>query len=304
MKGYPPLGEHGAVLRMQPGRNAKRRKLIAPAVLGLFLGAACLALPASALDAGSSASGAADALWGSYTGVDSPPIGADQDLDGASHTAANAYAGADITPPDPQPALDAATGLAMEAAGTVQGQADGALSQAQQSDAGMTLDYGVKGGSDGTYDVVLGGDYAGNAAGVAGLDADKSVDQKVDVGSHTDEVNDLGAQLEAAVNGALDGIGGLVSKLQVSADLGLKGAANAIGQMGVDIAGIFSTDQAAQLVNLDSIDATQHVETPAIVAPQAHVDIPDVEVPDLSVDQSGQVAADASAIADGAVHGP
>ncbi|MCA1814043.1 MAG: hypothetical protein LC624_08840, partial [Halobacteriales archaeon] len=185
-----------------------------------------------------------------------------------------------------------------------QAQANGAVAQASQSDAGAKLDYGIKGNADGSYDVVLGGDYAGSAAGIAGLDAGKGVSQHVDVGSHTDEVNDLGAQLEAALNGALDSIGGLVSKLQVSADLGLKGAANAIGQMGVDIAGIFSTKQAAQLVSLDSIDAAQHVETPALAMPQAHLDIPDVEVPDLAVDQSGELAASASAIADGAVHGP
>ncbi|MCA1814630.1 MAG: hypothetical protein LC624_11920, partial [Halobacteriales archaeon] len=87
------------MLRMQPGRNntMKRKKLIAPAVLALFLGAACLVGTAGALDAGSSASGAVDALWGSYTGVDSPPLSADQDLDGAAHTAANAYAGAELT---------------------------------------------------------------------------------------------------------------------------------------------------------------------------------------------------------------
>jgi hypothetical protein len=291
---------------MQPGRNATmRRKLIAPAVLGLFLGAACLvALPAGALDADSSASGAADALWGSYAGAEAPPANVDQDVDGAAHTAASMYAGAEITPPDVQPTLDAATGLVMQAQATVLASADGALASAQQSGAQGALSYGVKGNADGSFDATVGGAEAADAAGVAGVQTDKSVDQSVDVSGQTDAVNGAKDSLQDTINGFLAGAGGLVSQLQVSADLGLKGAADALGSIGVNVAGLFSTNQAAQLVNLDSIDATQHVETPALAAPQVQLDIPDVQAPAVQLDQSGQVAADASAIADGAIHGP
>jgi hypothetical protein len=307
---------------MNPGRNTtKRKKMTAAATLALFAGAAFLvAVPATAqVSLLGSGAGSADALWGQYLGGDakdsSPTVGtgsqapteqhagADQGLDGTVHTAAEAAAGVDLTPPDAQPTIDAASSLVMQASDTAEAQANALLDTAMKTDAGMAATWGAYGSGDGSYDVVLGGDYGGSGAGLGGAHAEKQVDQKVDVRGEADAVNGASAEAQGTVNGLLAQFESVWNGLYVGADLGLHGAMKALGDVGFDVAGVFGMHQAANLVNLDSIDADHQldIENPAKLNQQ--VELPEVQVPSIALDQGGQVAMDAQAIAEGAIHG-
>jgi hypothetical protein len=283
---------------MNPGRNIKKRKkMTAAATLALFVGAAFLvAVPAGALGVLGSGSGAADAIWGSYAGLEGDGAGADSSASGAASAAADAAGGADV---DAQPVVDAASDAAMDAAASAEAEANGAAQTAaeQQVEAHPDLDYGIDANGDGTYNVKLGGDAAGSVGDEVVDAPGLGVDEQVDTRMASDAAGD--AEVEA--NGVLGMFEGLWNDLSLALDL--HGAWNAIASMGVAINGIgeglgFNAAGATDAVGLGQLDLHQQLDTPDL---HTQLDLPDV--PQVELHKSGDIAMDAAASAEAAAQG-
>lgn len=292
------------MLRMQTGRNAKKKRMGATVTIALLAGAAFLAAaPAGALSLNGWGGGQADALWGAYSELASPEGEVEQDVAGSAHTAAEVAGSVEATPPDPQPAVDEATDLAMKAKAEAEARANALLAQRRNLAGSGGAKWGIHGSGDGSYDVILGGSYDAGARGTAVAHMDKAVSQRVDVRGHERAAQGAIARAEGEANGALEQVEALWGKLHASMYLGLDGAAKALGSFGMDIAGLFGFQKSAQLVNTDSLHLGQQVDVapPALDLPS--LDVPEPRIPSIAVEQGGEVAADAAATAAGAIRG-
>lgn len=286
------------------GRNNKKKRMRVTATTLLLLGAAAfMAVPASGLGLVGSGSGQADAVWGAYSEITNPGGEAEQDVAGSAHSEASGSSSADVDPPDPQPVIDAATALAAEAQAQAEAAANAVADQKGKLAADGGATWALHGDGSGSYDVVLGGHYDGGAHGTAALDGSKEIKQSVNVKAAEGAASGAQAQAQGALDGAVSTLEGLWSKLHMSLYLGLDGAARALGSFGMDIAGLFGFNQAAELVNTDTMHLGQRVDVAAPALPKLKAQLPAVDVPDLTIDQGGQVAADAAAVAEGAVGG-
>lgn len=288
------------------GRNNKiRKRLGATAFFVLLAGAALVvAAPASALNLVGSGAGSADALWGAYGDLTQPEGEVEQDAAGHGHTEAEASSAAELNPPDPQPVIDQATGVVMEA--KAQAEATAALLMAQQGSlaAAGAAQWGVYGGSDGDYDVVLGGDYDAGSHGTAAATGSKGIKQDLQTGAAANGANEGVAEAEAAANGVLEQIEAAWSQLHGSLYLGLDGAAKALGSVGFEIAGVFGLNKAVDASMLDQTHLGQQIDFAAPALPDLKADLPEVAVPAVALDQSGAIGADAAAVAGGIVRAP
>jgi hypothetical protein len=302
---------------MNPGRNNKKKRLGLTATLALLAGAALFAaVPATALSIIGSGAGEGDALWGAYGGLaggadeddqDEQYSEGDADMSGAASWAAEGAAAVDATPPsppDPQPVVDAVAEAAGALQGAAEGEANAALANKDNLAGRGGMDWALQGSADGGYDVVLGGAYAGGLDGTLLAHGDKKASQHADVAGQTEAVDGAKAEAEGAIDGALAQLEELWGKLHASMYVGLDGAADALGSVGMDIAGIFGFNHAADIVNTDDLHLGQQLDVAAPAMQFERPALPDVAIPDLAVDQSGSVAADAAATAEGIVASP
>lgn len=286
------------MLRMQSGRNA--RKQIGYATALLLFGAAFLAAaPAGALGLIGSGSGSGSFIGnaaGSLTGSGGSGSGS-ADASGAAQAAADAASNVEANPPDAQPYVDAAASAAMSAKAKAEAQANALLATKNRAAASGGAKWGIVGNGDGSYDVVLGGSYHGGLDGTLASQGSKSAKAHADVTGYEAAANKAKGKAVGTANGVIDTLAGLYSQLHASADVSLDGAAKAVGSIGLDIGGIFGLHQAANMLNTDSLHLGKHVDVAGPQIAWKHASVPDLKVPRVAMDQTGEVAGDATGTA-------
>ena len=279
--------------------NTTKKRLGATASLFMILGAAMLAAaPAGAISLGG-AGGGGEGSEGSSEGSGSGGLA------GSAETTVEAVAGVDANPPDPQPIVDETVAAALAAKAEAEAQANALLAQKDALAGAAALDWAVQGAGAGKYDIILGVSYLAGLDGTATAHKDAQATQTVDVGGHAAVANDAVADVEGQLNALIDEVNALYQKAHASLYLGTGGVLEAIGsvEVGADLLGMFGLSHSAKVVDVSQalMGLDQRVDVAGPPLKIDHVDLPEVEIPDLAVDQSGELAADAAATAEGII---
>jgi hypothetical protein len=266
-----------------------RLRTTLPWLLAIVLATTALLPLAGALGLGAQGGGTADALWGAYSGIDAPPVAADQDLDGAMHAQAQAEAKVDA-----QPALDTASDAVMDAKAQAEAQAEAALQQVEDAkdSAYVGLDWtvdaktdgGAQGALDSSADTGLHGGYDGKA--------DAGTAQHVDAKPVEDAAQQAQVEASMQAQATTDAVGSLLAEIQAQLDMGAHAVMDLAGQAQAAVGSALGLAQATHADAHASLDAGTDVLGDA--------KLPDIALP--QVDGAGSLTASATAAAQGIVH--